>query len=331
VLLPLRAMYAALRYGIRVRQLGATVATPSVRTRCRPIEALDLISIEGDVAIRPGLTSKRPSVRGSTCTSVRFISSAVARSGREPPFASNVTVAAAPGSLPLTPILASVGSRRSGKAPAPSSGRCTRAEAHGDRLSVRVSDLANWRPSPPADIPVLLAHCGPHRPRSSGSPAPWYPPEKLNFPSNISGDAAVRGVVWHLLLLVIVSWVTVVVTSLLGCLFIRWTAVSRVCYPSRGLSGALLMYRMKRLKRHPETVDLGASPGSTWGSRLHATSAAWRLRVRRHVQPRPEVAAADSQIFLLQWMFHEHARLWRRAFKLRARYAPDFFRRLTIA
>ena len=43
---------------------------------------------------------------------------------------------------------------------------------------------------------------------------------------------------------VLVGWVTMVVTSLLGCLFIRWTAVSPGLFPSRGLRGALLMYRM---------------------------------------------------------------------------------------
>ena len=43
----------------------------------------------------------------------------------------------------------------------------------------------------------------------------------------------------------IVSWVTIVVTSLLGCLFIRWTAFSPGLYPSRGLRGALLIYRIK--------------------------------------------------------------------------------------
>ena len=37
-------------------------------------------------------------------------------------------------------------------------------EAHVERLPVRVSDLVTGDPQPPyADIPVLLAHSGPHR------------------------------------------------------------------------------------------------------------------------------------------------------------------------
>ena len=46
-------------------------------------------------------------------------------------------------------------------------------------------------------------------------------------------------IVWHLTLYAfIATWVTIVVTSLLGCLFIRWTAASPGLYPRAG-SGAL--------------------------------------------------------------------------------------------
>ncbi|HEX3232416.1 MAG TPA: phosphopantetheine-binding protein, partial [Pyrinomonadaceae bacterium] len=45
----------------------------------------------------------------------------------------------------------------------------------------------------------------------------------------------------------ITTWVTLVVTSLLACLFIRFTASSPGLYPSRGLRGALLMYRVNRM------------------------------------------------------------------------------------
>jgi acetyltransferase-like isoleucine patch superfamily enzyme len=45
----------------------------------------------------------------------------------------------------------------------------------------------------------------------------------------------------------ITSWLTIVVTSLLGCLFIRCTAASPGLHSTRGLSGALLLYRMRKL------------------------------------------------------------------------------------
>ena len=39
--------------------------------------------------------------------------------------------------------------------------------------------------------------------------------------------------------------VTLVLVSVLGCLFLRWTATAPGLYPVRGLEGAFLMYRMK--------------------------------------------------------------------------------------
>ena len=55
-------------------------------------------------------------------------------------------------------------------------------------------------------------------------------------------------IVWRVALYTfITTWVAVVVTSVLSCLFIRWTAASPGLYPSRGLKGALLLYRMNRL------------------------------------------------------------------------------------
>src|SRR6516164_4477113 len=57
-------------------------------------------------------------------------------------------------------------------------------------------------------------------------------------------------IAWQLTVYALITtWVTVVVTSVLGCLFIRYTAASPGLYPSRGLSGALLMYRMHMMNR----------------------------------------------------------------------------------
>src|SRR4029453_4010575 len=42
----------------------------------------------------------------------------------------------------------------------------------------------------------------------------------------------------------ITTWIAIVVISLLQCLFIRFTAASPGIYPSHGLKGALLIYRM---------------------------------------------------------------------------------------
>jgi len=55
-------------------------------------------------------------------------------------------------------------------------------------------------------------------------------------------------VVWRLALdAFVTTWVAIVVISLLQCLFIRFTAASPGIYPSHGLKGALLIYRMNMM------------------------------------------------------------------------------------
>ena len=55
-------------------------------------------------------------------------------------------------------------------------------------------------------------------------------------------------VVWRLALdAFVTTWVAIVVISLLQCFFIRFTAASPGIYPSHGLKGALLIYRMNMM------------------------------------------------------------------------------------
>src|SRR5260370_32725604 len=133
-------------------------------------------------------------------------------------------------------------------------------------------------------------------------------------------------IVWHLALYsFIVSWVTIVVTSLLGCLFIRWTAVSPCLYPSRGLSGALLMYRMKRLN--------GIQRLWTWsitGQYLRALAGmhfprfgASECDVMFNLVP--EAVTADSQIFFSNGCFTNMLDYGAGHFKLRRLDMPRNF------
>jgi hypothetical protein len=110
--------------------------------------------------------------------------------------------------------------------------------------------------------------------------------------------APLHEIVWHLTLYAFIStWVTVVVTSLLGCLFIRWTAASPGLFPARGLRAALLMYRMTRLN--------GIQRQWTWtitGQYLRALAGLRFPRVGASecdlmFNLVPELATADSQVF----------------------------------
>jgi hypothetical protein len=105
-------------------------------------------------------------------------------------------------------------------------------------------------------------------------------------------------IVWQLTVYALITtWVTVVVTSVLGCLFIRYTAASPGLYPSRGLSGALLMYRMhmmNRIQRLWTWTVTGQYLRALTGMRFPRVGASECDLMFNLV---PELAMADSQVF----------------------------------
>ena len=105
-------------------------------------------------------------------------------------------------------------------------------------------------------------------------------------------------IVWHLGLYAFVTgWVTIVLISVLGCLFIRCTPASPGLYPARGLRAALLLYRVKKLNQIQRLW--------TWtvtGQYLRALAGVRFTRVGASecdlmVNLVPELASADSQVF----------------------------------
>ncbi|HMD17338.1 MAG TPA: hypothetical protein VKH18_11780, partial [Terriglobales bacterium] len=105
-------------------------------------------------------------------------------------------------------------------------------------------------------------------------------------------------IVWHLILYAfITTWVIVVVTSLLDCLFIRCTAASPGLYPSRGLRGALLMYRIKimnAVQRRWTWTITGQYLRALAGMRFPRLGASECDLLFNLV---PELATVDSQVF----------------------------------
>ena len=106
-------------------------------------------------------------------------------------------------------------------------------------------------------------------------------------------------IVWHMSLYTfITTWVTVVLISVLVCLFLRCTPASPGLYSSRGLKGALLLYRMKKMnqiqKQWTWTITgqyLRALAGLLRFPRLGASECDFMFNLV------PELASADSQVF----------------------------------
>jgi non-ribosomal peptide synthetase-like protein len=106
------------------------------------------------------------------------------------------------------------------------------------------------------------------------------------------------GLAWHLgLYAFVTSWSTVVLVSVLGCIFIRCTPASSGLYPARGLKAALLQYRVRRLTQIQRLW--------TWtltGQYLRALAGVRFTRVGASecdlmVNLVPELARTDARVF----------------------------------
>jgi len=329
VLLPLRAMYRSAPLMASVlRQLGATVGDNLQCAHDADLSGpLDLIAIEGDVAISTGAYIQTTKWSGQHLHVGPVHLERGCKIGTRAAIANNVTVGCGTWITPLTPILANVGSQEIWEgAPARLNGRCTELKRTAiasqyaypiwllETLNLLMQIfLSFWLIVVPTAAIFWLARA-------------LVPAGEAELSDEYFRVTPLFEIVWHLALYsFIVSWVTIVVTSLLGCLFIRWTAVSPGLYPSRGLRGALLMYRMKRLN--------GIQRLWTWsitGQYLRALAGmhfprfgASECDVMFNLVP--EVAAADSQIFFSNGCFTNMLDYGAEHFKLRRLDMPRNF------
>ena len=329
VLLPLRAMYrSAPLMAFVLRQLGATVGHNLQCAHDADLSGpLDLISIESDVAISTGAYIQTTKWSGQHLHVGPVHLESGCKIGMRAAIANNVTVGRSTWITPLTPILANVGSQQIWEgSPARLSGRCTELKRTAiacqytypiwllETLNVLMQIfLSFWLIVVPTAAIFWLARA-------------LVPAGEAELSDEYFRVTPLLEIVWHLTLYAfIATWVTIVVTSLLGCLFIRWTAVSPGLYPSRGLRGALLMYRMKRLN--------GIQRLWTWtitGQYLRALAGmhfprfgASECDVMFNVVP--EVTTADSQVFFSNGCFTNMLDYGAEHFKLRHLDMPRNF------
>lgn len=251
----LRALNAAYRSApittFVLRQLGASVGD---NLQCAYNAALsgplDLISIGDHVAIQTGAyiqTTRWSSGQYLHVGPVHLESGC--KIGMRAAIANNVKVGCGTWITPFTPILSEVGSQEMWEgSPARLIGRCTELKRTENtcryasptwlleilNILMRVFILF-WLSVVPTAAILWLVRGFILAGESEISGAP-------------SNMVSLFETAWHLTLYgFITTWVTVVVTSLLGCLFIRCTAASPGLFSSRGLRGALLMYRMNKM------------------------------------------------------------------------------------
>jgi len=285
VLLTLRVMYrSAPLMAFVLRQLGARVGDNLQCAHDAFLSGpLDLICIDNDVAIQTGAYIQTTRWSGQYLHVGPVHLESGCKIGMRAAIANGVTVSRGSWITPFTPILSKVGSQEMWEgAPARLSGRCTELMRTANTCQyaspIWLLETANilmqifisfWLVVVPTAAILWFARS-------------LIPAGDASLSSEYFRATPLFDIVWQLTVYALITtWATVVVTSVLGCLFIRYTAASPGLYPSRGLSGALLMYRMHMMNSIQRLW--------TWtvtGQYLRALPAGGRLGMRPHVQPR---------------------------------------------
>jgi non-ribosomal peptide synthetase-like protein len=283
-----------------LRRLGATVGA---NLQCdHDVEfsgPLDLLSIGDDVAIQTGAYISMSKWVGQELHVGPVHLESGCKIGMRSGVANDVTVGRGSWITPLTPILSDVGPEEMWQgAPARFGGRCT--ELKRTASSCRYA-LPFWLlESLSLLMQVVLEFCLTVLPAATVS---WWAATFVfvGEAGHASGyfEMASRGnIVWHLgLYAFVTTWVTIVLISVLSCLFLRCTAASPGLYPARGFRGALLLYRVRKLNQIQRLW--------TWtltGQYLRALAGVRFPRVGASecdlmINLVPELAGAGSQVF----------------------------------
>ena len=301
VLLSLSTMYrSAPLMAFALRQLGATVGRNLQCAHDAYLAGpLDLITIEDNVAIQTGAYIQTTRWSGQDLLIGPIHLESGCKIGMRAAIANNVKVGHGTWITPFTPILKDVGPCEMWEgAPARPAGRYTElkrtAIACKDSRPIWFLEACNILMQTSVSISLSVF---------PGAVIAW---STRNFTSardfelagNYSSVAPLGEVIGQLALYAfITTWLTIAVTSLLGCLFIRFTAASPGLHSPHGLSGALLLYRMSKLNRI-QTLW-------TWtitGQYLRALAGMRFTRIGASecdimVNLVPETASADAQVF----------------------------------
>ncbi len=301
VLRPLRTMVrSAPLMAWVLRRLGATVGGNLQCAHDAEFSGpLDLLSIEDDVAIQTGahISMSRWVGQELHVGPVRLGSGC--KIGMRAGVANHVTVGRGSWITPLTPILSDVGPEEMWEgAPARFAGRCTElkrmANSCRDVLPIWFTEMLNIL------MQVILEFCLLVLPTSvvTWLAIAFLPGGGTERAGDYFKVTPLPEIVWHMgLFAFITTWVTIVLISVLGCVFLRCTPASPGLCSTRWLRGALLLYRVKKMNQIQRLW--------TWtltGQYLRALAGVRFTRIGASECDMmhnlvPELASADSEVF----------------------------------
>ena len=260
---------------------------------------LDLLSIGDDVAIQTGAYIHTTRWQGQDLHVGPVRLESGCKIGMRAAVANDVTVGGGSWIQPFTAILGNVGSGEMWDgAPARLSGRCT-------ELKRTASVCKRARPSGFVEafnifMQLFLDFVLVVAPTAAVTwfAATFLRVEDTGIASEYFRVTPLPEIAWQMgLYAFVTSWATIVLVSVVSCLFLRFTAASPGLYSSHGLKGAMLLYRLKTMNQVQRLW--------TWtitGQYLRALAG---LRFPRAGGSEcdvmfnlvPELASADSQVF----------------------------------
>jgi non-ribosomal peptide synthetase-like protein len=301
VLRPLGTMFrSAPLMAYVLRRLGAAVGR---NLQCAHdaefFGPLNLLSIQDDVAIQTRAYIHLSRWVGQELHIGPVHLESGCKIGMRAGIANHVTVGRGSWINPFTPILNDVGPGEMWEgAPARLSGRCTelkRTAKHCqyrkpfwflETLNILMQTFFDfWLLVVPAAMVTWFA-------------STFIPVGETERASEYFKVTPLGDIVWHMgLYTFVTTWITVVLISVLGSLLLRYTAAAPGLYPSRGIKGALLMYRMKKLNQiqHQWTWTItGQYLRALAGVKFNRLGAS-ECDVMFNLVP--ELASADAQVF----------------------------------
>jgi len=299
--LPLGATYrSAPLLAFVLRQLGAKVGK---NLQCAHDAALsgplDLLTIENDVAIQTGAYVQTTRWVGHNIHIGPVHLGCGSKIGMRAAVSNDVTVGRGTWVTPFTPILESVGEQEIWEgAPARLTGRCVdlKRTAKTCTYTSPIWLLETYN----VLFQIIMDFCLGVLP---GALIFWFvtsiiPIGETDLAAAYFKITPLPEIVWYLTLYAFISaWITAVVSSILSCLFIRFTATSPGLYPTMGFKGALLLYRLNKMNQIQGqwtwTITgqyLRALAGVRF-SRLGATECDVMFNLV------PELATVDSKVF----------------------------------
>jgi non-ribosomal peptide synthetase-like protein len=301
VILPLAAMFrSAPLMAYVLRRLGATVGN---NLQCaHDVEfsgPLDLFSAGDDVAVQTGAYIHMSRWQGQELHIGPVHLGSGCKIGMRAAIASGVNIGNGSWINPFTPILGDVGSDEMWEgAPARFSGHCA-------ELKRTASSCATTRPSWFMEtlnilMQVFLEFWLIVVPTAVVT---WFavifiPVRETEVAGEYFKVTPLSEIIWQMSLYSFVTtWVTVVLISVLVCLFLRYTPTSPGLYSTRGFKGYLILYRMKKMNQiqHQWTWTItGQYLRALAGMRFPRLGAS-ECDVMFNLVP--ELASADSQVF----------------------------------